>query len=61
MESHTMFGIFKKKTPIEKLEKQYASLILQAFELSKSSRRESDKKTSEAFEIRRQISELEAK
>jgi hypothetical protein len=56
-----MFGIFKKKTPIEKLEKQYASLILQAFELSKSSRRESDKKTSEAFEIRRQISELEAK
>ena len=53
-----MFGIFKKKTEIEKLEIKYKALLKEAYDLSKTSRSESDKKTFEAEEISKQIEKL---
>ncbi len=53
-----MFGIFKKKTPLQKLQKQYDRLINESYELSTSNRQESDKKQAEAAEILKQIDAL---
>ena len=50
-----MFGIFKKKTEIEKLENKYKSLLKESYDLSKISRSKSDKKTFEAEEVSKQI------
>lgn len=50
-----MFGIFKKKSEIEKLEGKYQKLIKEAYTLSTSSRRLSDSKTAEANEVLKQI------
>ena len=46
-----MFGIFKKKSEIEKLEIKYQKLINEAYTLSTSNRRLSDIKTAEANEV----------
>jgi hypothetical protein len=40
-----MFGIFKKKTEIEKLEIKYKALLKEAYDLSKTNRSKSDQKT----------------
>jgi hypothetical protein len=53
-----MFGIFKKKSPIEKLEAKYQKLMEEAYRLSTINRRESDQKTAEANEILKQIEAL---
>jgi hypothetical protein len=53
-----MFGIFKKKSPIEKLEAKYQKLMEEAYRLSTINRRESDQKTAEANEIFKQIEAL---
>ena len=50
-----MFGIFKKKSEIEKLEDKYQKLIKEAYTLSTSNRRLSDSKTAEANEVLNQI------
>ena len=50
-----MFGIFKKKSVIEKLEDKYQKLLREAYTLSKSNRRLSDSKTVEANEVLKQI------
>lgn len=50
-----MFGIFKKKSEIEKLEGKYQKLIKEAYTLSASNRRLSDSKTAEANEVLKQI------
>ena len=56
-----MFGIFKKKTEVEKLQSKYEALLKEAFELSKINRSKSDQKTFEADEIYKQIETLSKK
>lgn len=53
-----MFGLFKKKSQLEILQKKYESLMKESFILSKSNRSASDKKIAEAEEIMNKI-ELE--
>ncbi|MEZ7901947.1 MAG: hypothetical protein ACI8RY_001157 [Urechidicola sp.] len=50
-----MFGLFKKKSEVEKLQEQYKGLMKEAFELSKINRTKSDEKTAEAEAILKQI------
>ncbi len=53
-----MFGLFKKKTEVEKLQKQYQKLMKEAFDLSKSNRSASDEKYAEADKVQKQIETL---
>ena len=50
-----MFGLFKKKSPVEKLEIKYQELLKEAYKLSTSNRTHSDAKTFEANEVLKQI------
>lgn len=50
-----MFGLFKKKSPKQKLEKKYRKLLTEAHRLSTSNRKASDLKMAEADEVRKQI------
>ena len=52
-----MFGLFKKKTPLEKLEEKYQKLLKEAFDLSKTNRSASDAKYAEADDV---LKEMEA-
>jgi hypothetical protein len=54
-----MFGLFKKKSEKEKLYELYDKKKKQAFILSKSNRKESDKLEKEAFDIMQKIEALE--
>ena len=53
-----MFGLFKKKTEVEKLQENYQKLMKEAFDLSKINRSESDSKYAEADEVQKQIEAL---
>ncbi len=53
-----MFGIFKQKTELEKLNKEYAKLMKEAQMLSSTDRRASDKKVAEAQDIADRIQEI---
>ncbi|MBE7629932.1 Lacal_2735 family protein [Tenacibaculum piscium] len=53
-----MFGIFKSKTPKEKLQIQYEKLLKEAHSLSTTNRKMSDQKSFEANEILKKIEEL---
>lgn len=53
-----MFGFFKKKSPMEKLQAKYDQLTKEAYELSSTNRSASDAKTAEAHEIMKQIEAL---
>lgn len=50
-----MFGIFKKKSEIEKLEDKYQKLLKEAYTLSTSNRKLSYSKTAEANDVLNQI------
>lgn len=50
-----MFGLFKKKDPIEKLSEEYKKLLEEAHSLSTSNRSKSDKKIAEAEAIANKI------
>ena len=56
-----MFGIFKKKTEVEKLEIKYKALLKEAYDLSKTNRSKSDQKIFEAEEVSKQIEILNKK
>jgi hypothetical protein len=56
-----MFGLFKKKTEIEKLNEKYAQLMQEAYKLGQSSRVASDRKIAEAEEILKKIEILKNK
>ncbi len=56
-----MFGLFKKKSEIEKLQDKYNDLMASWHELSSVNRKESDKKYAEAQEILNTLEELQAK
>lgn len=53
-----MFGFFKKKSPIDKLQEKYKTLLEEAYKLSSSNRSLSDAKTAEANEILKEIESL---
>jgi len=56
-----MFGFFKRKSKAEVLRKRHAELMEEAFRLSRTNRRESDKKYAEAEVVARQLEALEPK
>lgn len=54
-----MFGLFKKKTEKEQLQKKYKSLMEESYTLSHTNRKASDNKQAEAEEILKKIEQLE--
>ncbi len=54
-----MFGLFKKKSEKENLQKLYAKLLADAHKLSTSNRKLSDQKVYEAEEIMKRIEAIE--
>ena len=52
-------GIFRKKTEADRLRKQYQQLMKEAYRLSRSDRKGSDKKYAEADAIMQRIQEIE--
>lgn len=55
-----MFGLFKKKSEVEKLEARHAKLLEEAYALSKTDRTAADAKTAEAAELDKRIDALRA-
>ena len=53
-----MFGIFKTKSKVEKLQKRYNKLMSQWHKVSKINRSESDKIYAEAQEVLNEIESL---
>lgn len=53
-----MFGLFKKKSPTEKLEEKYTQLLEEAYKLSTTNRKLSDEKTAEANDVLKEIDAL---
>jgi hypothetical protein len=53
-----MFGLFKKKSELEKLQDTYKSLLDKSYKLSHSNRTEADKVMAEAEEIAKKIENL---
>ncbi len=53
-----MFGLFKKKSKKEKLEKQYEEMMEESFRLSKTDRKASDLKRAEAEELLKEIENI---
>ena len=56
-----MFGLFRKKSDKEKLIKSYDKKKKEAFILSKSNRKESDRLEKDAYDILQMIEALEKK
>ena len=55
-----MFGLFKKKSEVDKLNEKYQKLMEESFRLSTSNRTASDQKAQEANEVLNQIEALQA-
>ena len=55
-----MFGIFKKKTAVEKLEEKYKKVMEEGFKLQSINRSDSDEKYLEADTILKEIEKLKA-
>lgn len=55
-----MFGFFKKKTEVEKLQEKFSKLMEESHKLSTINRSESDKKYAEADEVAKQIETLKS-
>lgn len=53
-----MFGLFKKKSKTDQLQKKYEKLLSESYTLSKSNRALSDQKYSEAQAVLEEIEEL---
>jgi len=53
-----MFGLFKKVSEVDKLQKKYEKLMKEWHTLSTTNRSESDKKYAEAEQIQKQIEVL---
>jgi seryl-tRNA synthetase len=53
-----MFGLFKKKTELEKLQEKYKELLDKSYKVSHSNRTEADKLMAEAEEIAKRIDGL---
>ena len=53
-----MFGLFKKKSPVEKLQEKYQKLMQESYDLSHSDRAASDIKRGEAEAVLDEIEKL---
>lgn len=53
-----MFGLFKKKSPIDKLEERRKKLLEESFRLSKTDRTAADAKFAEAENLLKEIEAL---
>lgn len=53
-----MFGLFRKRSPADKLEKRYRILLEEAHRLGTSDRKASDLKRAEAEDVLRQLEAL---
>lgn len=53
-----MFGLFKKKSELDKLQEKHKDILEKAFKLSKTDRSASDALYAEAHEIEKKISAL---
>ncbi|NLR93660.1 MULTISPECIES: Lacal_2735 family protein [Flammeovirga] len=53
-----MFGLFKKKSPKEKLEAKYKKLLEESHRLSHTDRKASDLKMYEANEVLKELEKL---
>lgn len=56
-----MFGLFKKKTEVEKLQEKYKKLMEDAYKLQSINRSDSDQKYVEADNLLKKIESLQAK
>ncbi|MDQ3395699.1 MAG: Lacal_2735 family protein [Bacteroidota bacterium] len=56
-----MFSIFKKKTPLEKLQDQYKKLMAEAHGLSQKDRKAADTKYAESEIVAKEIEKLSRK
>ena len=56
-----MFGLFKGKSEVEKLQKQYEKLMAESHKLSTVDRMAADEKFAEAEEVAKKIEEAKAK
>lgn len=56
-----MFGLFKKKTELEKLQEKYKKLLSESHSLSQRDRKAGDMKMAEAEEVAKKIDELKAR
>lgn len=54
-----MFSLFKKKSKIEVLDKQYQRLLKESYKLSTINRKASDEKAAEAHVVLKEIEQLE--
>ncbi|QXP59137.1 MULTISPECIES: Lacal_2735 family protein [unclassified Olleya] len=54
-----MFGLFKKKSALDKLQDQYKKLLEESYKLSTTNRSESDKKQAEAQVVLEQIEAIQ--
>ena len=54
-----MFGLFKKKSKKERLQKEYEKLLKQSYDLSKTNRKESDIKAYEADLVAKEMQGLD--
>jgi hypothetical protein len=55
-----MFGLFKKKTEMEKLQEKYKKLLAESHSLSQRDRKAGDMKMAEAEEVAKKIDALKA-
>ena len=53
-----MFGLFKKKTKKDQLQEKYEKLLKESYDLSKTNRKESDRKAYEADLVAKEIERL---
>jgi len=56
-----MFGLFKKRSEIDKLSDKYKALLKEAHNLSTTNRKLSDAKIAEADQVLKQIEQMEKK
>jgi len=56
-----MFGLFKKKSEVEKLQEKYKKLMEEAFKLQSISRKDSDQKYLEADNLLKKIEAMQTK
>lgn len=56
-----MFGLFKKTSEVEKLQKKYAKLMEDAYKLQSINRSDSDQKYLEADKVLKEIEALQSK
>ena len=55
-----MFGLFKKKSAVEKLQEKYKKLMEEGFKLQSINRSDSDQKYLEADNLLKEIEKLKA-